>query len=85
VFGQGGEPAVSLINVQRLIMRFGHKMEAVIHNTQGDLVQRGYSLQLQEVVELENANANLQVHLHNITGFQVTAAMSISHVGHARR
>jgi hypothetical protein len=35
------------------------------------------------VVELENANANLQVHLGNITGLQVTAVMSTSHEGHA--
>jgi hypothetical protein len=57
-------------------------MKLVTHNTQGDLALRGSFLQPQEVVGLENANANLQVNLDNITGLQETAVMSISPEGH---
>jgi hypothetical protein len=82
VFGQDGEPVVNLINAWSLVIFFGHKMKLVTHNTQGDLALRGSFLQPQEVVGLENAGANLQVNLVNITGLQETAVMSISPEGH---
>ena len=81
VFGQDGEPVVNLIHAWSLVMCFGHKMKLVTHNTQGDLALRGSFLQPREVVGLENANANLQVNLKNITGLQETAVMSISPEG----
>ena len=60
----------------------GHEMKLVTRNIQGDLALRGSFLQPQEVVGLENARANLQANLDNITGLQETAVMSISHEGH---
>jgi hypothetical protein len=58
-------------------------MKDVIHNTQGGPVQRGSFSQLQEVAELENASANLQAHLDDTTGVQVTVVMSTLQEGHA--
>jgi hypothetical protein len=60
----------------------GREMKLVTRNIQGDLALRGSFLQPQEVVGLENARANLQANLDNITGLQETAVMSISHEGH---
>lgn len=84
VFGQDGEPVVNLIHAWSLVTCFGHKMKLVTHNTQGDLALRGSFWQPQKVVGLQNASANLQVNLGNITGLQETAVTSISHEGHVR-
>jgi hypothetical protein len=56
-------------------------MKLVTRNTREDLALRGSFLQPQEVAGLENASANLQVNLDNITGLQETAVMSISPEG----
>lgn len=84
VFGQDGEPVANLIHAWSLVTYFGHRMKLVTHNTQEDLALRGSFLQPREVVGLENASANLQVNLDNITGLQETAVMSISPEGPVR-
>lgn len=83
--GQDGEPVVSLINVWSLVTCSGREMKCVMHNTQGDLALRGSSLQTQGVEELQNASADQQVHLGNITGLQETAVTSTSHEGRVWR
>jgi hypothetical protein len=85
VYGQDGELVVNLINVWGLVTCSGREMKCVIQNTQGDLALRGSCLQTQEVEELQNADADLQVYLGSTTGLQETAVMSTSHEGRVWR
>lgn len=85
VYGQDGELVVNLIHVWSPVMCSGREMKCVIRNTRGDLALRGSCLQTQEVKELQNASAHLQVHLGNITGLQETAVTSTTHEGRVWR